>query len=116
MPRRQDFDHIGVITDEQQPGESYVPETKVFVTNPRAHACNVEFLRFEGDSPLSGPVREQPHVAYRVLDLDAAIAGKQLLLEPFEVGGGFLRVAFTHEDGAVVEYMQYRDPDEEGWF
>jgi hypothetical protein len=39
-----------------------------------------------------------------------------VLLAPFAVGGGFCRVAFVLIDGVVVEFMQYSNPDEEGWF
>ena len=40
-----------------------------------------------------------------------------MLAEPFEPGPpGFLTVAFVDVGGAIVEFMQYGDPDEEGWF
>ena len=39
-----------------------------------------------------------------------------MLAEPFDVGDGFLTVAFVEVDGAIVEFMQYANPDEEGWF
>jgi hypothetical protein len=113
---RRTFDHVCLITDVEQPGESWVEATRVWVTSPRAHPYNIEYLRFSPDSTLTGPVREQPHVAYRVPDLDAAIEDHELLLGPFEVGEGFLRVAFALVAGVVVEFMQYRDPNEEGWF
>ena len=113
---RATFDHIGVVTREVHPGEAFVDATRVWVTSPRDHPYHVEFLRFEADATLEGPVRDEPHVAFRVLDVEAAIAGHELLLGPFDVGGGFVRVAFVRIDGAVVEFMQYRDPNEEGWF
>ena len=46
----------------------------------------------------------------------AAIVGHEVLAEPFDVGNGFLKVAFVLADGAVVEFMQYTNQDEEGWF
>jgi hypothetical protein len=113
---RERFDHIGVVTGEEQPGETWVPATKVWVTNPRAHSHHVEFLRFHPDSEVSGPLRTDPHVAYRTDDLDASIAGHELLLGPFEVGDGFARVAFVMIDGGLIEFMQYANPDEERWF
>ena len=58
----------------------------------------------------------EPHVAYRVPDVNAAIEGHEVLAEPFDVGDGFLTVAFVLVDGAVIEFMQYTNPDEEGWF
>ena len=124
MPQfeRSRFDHIGLVTAEQQPGESWVEATRVWVTSPRAHPYNVEFLRFEPDTPVTGPLRTEPHVAYRVPDVrracaEAAADGCDVLAEPFDVGNGFLTVAFVRAGGAaVVEFMQYANPDEEGWF
>ena len=100
------FHHVGVITDQVQPGEIYVAETKVHVTNPADHPYRVESLRFERDSPVTGPVRELPHMAFVVEDLEGEIAGEQVLLGPFRAMEG-LRVAFFLKDGAVFEYMQF---------
>jgi hypothetical protein len=103
------FHHVGIITDEQQPGEIYVAQTKVHVTNPAHHPYRVEYLRFEPDSPVTGPVRQQPHVAFAVDDLEAEIEGQQILLGPFRAMEG-LRVVFVLKDDAVFEYMQFDDP------
>ncbi len=113
---RAAFDHVGLITDVEKPGESWVEATRVWVTSPRAHPFNIEWLRFEPDSPITGPLRTEPHVAYRVADVHAAIAGHEVLAEPFDVGNGFLTAAFVLVEGGVVEFMQYANPDEEGWF
>jgi hypothetical protein len=113
---RAAFDHVGLITDQQKPGESWVEATRVWVTNPREHPCNIEWLRFEPDSPVTGPLRTEPHVAYRVPDVQGAVEGHDVLAEPFDVGDGFVRVAFVLVEGGVVEFMQYANPDEEGWF
>ena len=50
---RGQFDHIGVVTEEHQHGETWVEATRVWVTNPRAHSHHVEFLRFEPDTPVT---------------------------------------------------------------
>jgi hypothetical protein len=113
---RAAFDHIGLVTDERRPGESWVEATRVWVTSPRADPYNIEWIRFEPDSPVTGALRTEPHVAYRVPDVVAAIEGHEVLAEPFEVGNGFITVAFVLAGGAVVELMQYANPGEEGWF
>jgi hypothetical protein len=113
---RASFDHVGLITEEQKAGESWVEATRVWVTSPRAHPFHVEWLRFEPDSPVTGLLRTEPHVAYRVSDVNAAVQGHEVLANPFDVGDGFATVAFVSVDGAVVEFMQYANPDEEGWF
>ena len=113
------FDHIGLWADQPQPGEFWVAQSEVWVTNPRTHPLRVEYLR-----PLKKPVipREQvalwklwngPHVAYRVDSLQGALQGHEVLLGPFDPGG-FGQVAFVLEDGLIVEYMEYTDLNH--WF
>lgn len=103
-----EFDHIGIVTTEKKSDEMYVEATKVWVTNFQTHPFHVEWLRFEPDSPVTGPVRVGPHVAYRVKDISEAARGLKVLLEPFDVG--FATVGFYQtEDGAIVEFMQYRE-------
>lgn len=104
----QVFDHIGLITDEKKDGMDYVAATKVWVTSPRQHPFNVEWLHFETDSPVTGPTRTDPHVAFRVDNLSKASKGLDILLEPFDVG--FATVGFyRNKDGAVVELMEYKE-------
>ena len=100
------YHHVGVITDQPQPGELYVAETKVHVTNPAYHPYRIEYLRFEPNSAVTGPVRNQPHMAFVVEDLAAELAGKEVLLGPFRALEGLV-VAFVLVDGAVFEFMQF---------
>jgi hypothetical protein len=102
------FDHIGIVTDEKKPGERYVEATKVWVTDMATHPFHVEWLRFEPDTPVTGPVRIGPHVAYRVESIAEASRGLKVLLEPFDAG--IATVGFYQtDDGAVVEFMEYKD-------
>ena len=101
------FDHIGLITEEKKKGEDFVAATKVWVTSPREHPFSIEWLRFEPDAPVTGPVRTQPHVAFRVDNLKEASEDLAVLLEPFDVG--FATVGFYQtDDGAVIELMEYK--------
>ncbi len=102
------FHHVGIPTDEEQPEEVYVEDTNVWVTDPAKHPYRVEFLRYEPDSPVTGPLRELPHLAFETDDVQREIAGKHIILEPFEPVEG-LTVVFILEDGAVLEYMQWEN-------
>jgi hypothetical protein len=102
----REFHHIGLPTTEKQPKEVYVPETKVWVTNPDDHPYRVEFLRFEADTPTKGPVRDMAHIAFKTDDLRGEIRGAKVLLGPFEPMPG-LEVVFVLKDGAVFEFMQF---------
>jgi len=102
------FHHIGMPTEEVQEGETFVEDTQVWVTRPENHPMRVEFLRFEASSPVTGPIRDMAHVAFRVDDIHAALEGEDVILEPFTPMEG-LQVAFFMKDGAVFEYMQFRE-------
>jgi hypothetical protein len=117
------FDHIGIITLEPQPGESWVADSQVWVTNPRTHPNRIEYVRPK-EMPAVPPEEEGlwklwhwPHVAYRVADLRAALAegrrADRVVLGPF-FPAPFVEVAFVYENGLVIEYMQYGELDH--WF
>ena len=99
------FDHLGMITTEKKDEEIYVPATKVWVTDLRKNPFHIEWLRFEPDSPVTGPVRERPHVAYRVDSIREAARGLKVLLEPFDAGPAVVGFYET-PDGGVVEFME----------
>ncbi|MEA3366805.1 MAG: hypothetical protein U9R68_01680 [Planctomycetota bacterium] len=100
-----EFHHVGVPVDEPQPGETYLEGAKVHITDASSHPYRFEYLRFEADSPLPERMQKNSHVAYVVDDLDAALEGESVLLEPFEPMDG-LRCAFIVKDGVVLELMQ----------
>ena len=108
------FDHVGIPTTEPQPGESWVPFSRCWVTNPRAHRQRIEYVRAER-IPEIPPEQvglwrlwHWPHVAYRVENLRAALEGEEVILGPFDPGG-FGQVAFVLKHGVVIEYMEYYD-------
>src|SRR5262249_38306410 len=87
------FDHIGIPTLEPRAGESWVEFSRVWVTNPRWHPQRLEYIRPQEPPRVpaeqAGPWKlwHRPHVAYRVDDLRAALAGKELIFGPFDPGG-----------------------------
>ena len=102
------FDHIGIVTTEKKPDDIFIEPTRVWITDFQKHPYRVEWLRYEPDSPVTGPVREMPHVAYRVDSIEEASKGMKVLLEPFDAGIAVVGFYQT-DDGAVVEFMEYKD-------
>jgi hypothetical protein len=104
------FDHVGFPTTEKKSGETFVPATRVWITDAHKHPFRVEWLRFEADSPVTGPLHDLPHVGYRVESVDQIkelSKGMKVLLEPFDAGfavAGF----YQTEDGASIELVWYR--------
>lgn len=104
------YHHIGIPTRERREDEQYLPEFKVHVTSFDRSPFGVEWLRFEDDSPTPDLVKLVPHVAFEVPDLESAIAGKRVLIEPNSPSQG-VRVAFIVDDGAPIEFLEFSDRD-----
>ena len=107
------FDHMGLPTDEKQPNELYVEATRVWVTDPTEHPYQVEYLRFEPDTPVTGPVRDLPHIAFQVDNLEKYMEEGEVVLGPF-APTETLRVVFVVIDGAVFEFME--NSGNQDWF
>jgi hypothetical protein len=102
-----ELDHIGFITNEKKDKEKFAAGMKVWLTDPKDNPFNIEWLRFEEDSPVKGPVRDKNHIAYRVDNLDEASKGLKILMEPFKTEN-FLKIGFyEYENGTVLELMQF---------
>jgi hypothetical protein len=83
----------------------------VYASGYETSPYGVEWLRFEPDSPLPELVKTVPHVAFAVHDLAAAIADKQVLIEPNSPSEGVM-VAFIVDNGAPVEFLELGPPEE----
>jgi len=101
------FSHIGIVTTEKKRGERFVEATRVWVTDFHKHPFRVEWLRFEPDSPVRGPIREMSHVAYEVDSIKEASQGMKELLAPFDAGIAVVGF-YQSDDGAVVEFMEMK--------
>lgn len=99
------FHHVGLPTTQKRPGETYLEGAKLYVTDAAAHPHRIEWLRFEAGSPLPEKLKTCAHIAFEVADLDAAMKGKNVLIEPFIPMPG-LKVGFILEDDAPIEFMQ----------
>jgi hypothetical protein len=99
------YHHLGIPTTETRPGERYLAEWAMHVSGYETSPYRIEWMRFEEDCPLPGLVQTVPHVAFEVDDLEAALEGKEILIEPNSPSPGVL-VAFVVDDGAPVELMQ----------
>ena len=118
MTLKLQFDHIGIPVEEPQATEFWVPQSECWVTNPRTHPQRIEYLRFKTTPDLVAgspqwKLWNMPHIAYRVEDLEAALAGEELIYGPFEPGD-FATVAFILKQDVVIEYLEYSDT--EHWF
>jgi hypothetical protein len=102
------YHHIGIPTKIIQDKETYLEKYKLFFTDHTANLYGIQWMRYEADSPLPEIVKTIPHVAFEVEDLDMALQGKDVIIEPNSPSAG-VKVAFIMEDGAPIEFIEYHD-------
>jgi hypothetical protein len=98
------YHHLGIPTTEQREGETHIPHLKMFVSGFDTSPYRIEWMRFEEDCPLPTLVQTVPHVAFEVDNLEAVIAGKEVLIEPNSPSPG-ITVVFIVDNGAPVEFL-----------
>jgi hypothetical protein len=100
------YHHMGIPTDERRAGEQYLEAYRMYVSGFEASPYGVEWMRFEPDSPVSELIRTVPHIAFEVDDLDQALVGKTLLVDPSSPFEG-VRVAMILHNGMPVELLEF---------
>lgn len=101
------YSHIGIPTSEVREGEEYLEQFGLHCTDHESNPFGIQWMRYDEDCPLPELVKTVAHVAFEVDDLDAAIKGHEVLIEPNSPSEGVL-VAFVVVDGAPVEFLQYK--------
>lgn len=101
---KKQFHHVGIPTSLIRDEEIHLADAKLYVTPIDASPERIEWLRFEDGSPMPEKIQQEAHMAYLVDNVEEAMKGKELLVEPFVPMEGKV-VGFTLEDGAPVEYM-----------
>ena len=104
----REYHHLGILTDIKRNNETYLEDFKMYVSGFDTSPYGIEWMRFEPDSPLPELVKTVPHIAFKVTDLDAELAGKDVIIEPNSPSKG-VRVAFIIDNGAPVEFLQFNE-------
>jgi hypothetical protein len=100
------YHHVGVPTTGPFEGEIDLPHLKITVSDHEANPYRIQWMRYWDDAPYPELVKTVAHVAFEVDDLDAALDGQTVLIEPNRPSPG-VRVAFIEVDGAPVELLQF---------
>jgi len=107
------YHHMGIPVTEERPGEHYSSTFKMYTSGGEdPGGFRVQFHRFDPGSSLHPLIQSKPHVAFQVDDLEAAIEGEVLLLDPYEPFEGF-KVAIIEDDGVPIELVETDLSDEE---
>ena len=99
------FNHIGIPTTRRFQGEIPLPHLKMTVSDHQDNPFGIQWQRYWDDAPYPDLVKTVPHVAFEVDDLEEALAGHRVIIEPNSPSAGVI-VAFISVNGAPVELMQ----------
>jgi len=102
------YHHVGIPVTGRFDGEIDLPHLKMTVSDHAANPFGIQWQRYWEDAPYPELVRAVPHVAFEVDDLEAALEGRKVIIEPNSPSEG-LRVAFVEVDGAPVELMEFEE-------
>jgi len=99
------FNHVGIPTNERFEGEMDLPHLRVTVSDHQDNPFGIQWQRYWEDAPYPDLVKSVPHVAFEVDDLDEALHGHRVIIEPNSPSVG-VRVAFIEVRGAPVELLE----------
>jgi hypothetical protein len=99
------FNHIGIPTTRRFEGEIPLPHLMMTVSDHQDNPFGIQWQRYWDDAPYPDLVKTVPHVAFEVDDLEEALAGHRVIIEPNSPSAG-VAVAFISVNGAPVELMQ----------
>lgn len=108
------FHHVGIPTNEPRPNERYSEEYQFYTSDDDCDLIRVQWHRFEPDGPMNDVIKTKPHLAFKVSDLDKAIADESVILGPYEPIPGY-RVAVIRNGGISIELIQTELSDEAIW-
>ncbi len=102
------YHHIGIPTKTKHKDERFLPDAKVYITDPEKDAYQIEWCRFLADSEAPEELRTTTHIAFQVDDVDKVMSKfdkKAVFLEAFVPFEG-VKVAFIKHEGLLVEFLQ----------
>jgi hypothetical protein len=105
------YHHIGIPTSIPHRGETAMPAYKLFTSGFETSPFGIEWMRYEPGSPVHELIRNVPHIAFEVDDLDKELRIHDLkVLTPPNAPSGGVRVAMIEHDGAPIELIEFRKP------
>jgi hypothetical protein len=99
------YHHLGIPTNQKRGNEVYLDDFKMFVSGFNESEYNIEWMRILPESNLPELIKNIPHIAFEVENLDEILIGKKVLIEPNFPSPEY-KVAFIEENGAPIEFLE----------
>jgi hypothetical protein len=99
------YHHLGIPTSEKRQDEVYLDDFKMFISGYDKSEFKIEWMRILPESKLPDLVKNIPHIAFEVENLDEILKGKKVIIEPNFPSPEY-KVAFIEENGAPIEFLE----------
>lgn len=101
-----EFMHIGIPITNLKEGMTYNEDMKIWMSNPDDYDFKIEYLKFEAGTPFPEIMHKNPHIAYKVDDLEKYMAtAQQTIFGPAEIAPN-VRIAFIILDDTILELYE----------
>lgn len=101
-----EYMHIGIPITNKKPNMTYNEDAKFWVSDVDDYEYKIEYLKFEEGTPFPEILHRNPHVAYKVDDLEKYVAdADEVIVEPI-MANEKDRLAFVIKDGAILELYE----------
>ena len=103
------YHHIGIPTSVQMEGETYLADYKLYFSGFSSSPFGIEWMRYEPGSPVNELIKNVPHIAFEVDNLELALEqGSFNIITKSNSPGEGVRVAMIEHNGAPVELIEFK--------
>jgi hypothetical protein len=101
-----EYMHVGIPITNKKPNMTYSEGMKLWMSNPDDYDYKIEYLKFEEGGPFPEIMHKNPHVAYKVDNMEHYIEdADQLIFKPTTIAEG-VRIAFVIKDDTIIELYE----------
>jgi len=101
------YSHVGMPTTERFDDEIYIEDRDLYISDHSKNEFGIEWLCFGPNSDMPEILQKKPHVGFEVDDIDEAIKGHEVIIEPRRVSDDLIVAFIIAEDGTPVEFLQF---------
>ena len=101
-----EYMHIGIPVTNRKPNMTYNEGAKFWVSNVDDYDYKIEYLKFEEGTRFPEILSKQPHVAYKVDNMDPYLKEAQQVIFGPETLSDTVRLAFITLDDAIIELYE----------
>jgi hypothetical protein len=100
--------HIGIPITNKKPGMNYVESMKLWMSNPEDYDYKIEYLKFEEGGPFPEIMHKNPHVAYKVDDMQKYLDDSDEVIFPKTSIAPGTSIAFIIKDNTIIELYEQK--------